>query len=98
MGRRREQFKGRQFTAEMILWAVLWYLLFSICYRDLELMLQDRGVSVSVREQIESFESVSDSPLNPLRLLPFCLPYTVLGYPDVDQGEPRSLRPQRAAL
>ena len=39
-------FKGRQFTAEVILWAVRWYLLFPISYRDLELMLQDRGVGV----------------------------------------------------
>src|SRR3712207_3542634 len=38
--------KGRQFTAEVILWAVRWYLMFPISYRDLELMLQDRGVTV----------------------------------------------------
>src|ERR671916_1393352 len=39
-------FKGRQFTTEVILWAVRWYLMFPISYRDLELMLQDRGVTV----------------------------------------------------
>ena len=39
-------FKGRQFTAEVILWAVRRYLQFPISYRDLELMQQDRGVSV----------------------------------------------------
>src|SRR5215218_3369350 len=39
-------FKGRQFTAEVILWAVRWYLMFPISYRDLELLLQDRGVTV----------------------------------------------------
>src|SRR5215211_7537430 len=39
-------FKGRQFTAEVILWAVRWYLMFPISDRDLELMLQDRGVAV----------------------------------------------------
>src|SRR5215218_10792040 len=39
-------FKGRQFTAEVILWAVRWYLTFPISYRDLELMLQDRDVDV----------------------------------------------------
>ncbi|MDB5402742.1 MAG: transposase, family [Acetobacteraceae bacterium] len=33
-------------TAEVILWAVRWYLMFPISYRDLELMLQNRGVSV----------------------------------------------------
>ena len=36
-------FKGRQFTAEAILWAVRWYLMFPVSYRDLELMLLDRG-------------------------------------------------------
>src|SRR5215217_1862053 len=41
-----KDFKGRQFTAEVILWAVRWYLMFPISYRDLALMLQDRGVSV----------------------------------------------------
>src|SRR3954449_8612228 len=41
-----QAFKGRQFTAEVILWAVRWYLMFPISYRDLALMLQDRGVSV----------------------------------------------------
>ena len=39
-------FKGRQFAAEVILWAVRWYLMFPISYRDLALMLQDRGVAV----------------------------------------------------
>src|SRR3954447_22522584 len=41
-----QSFKGRQFTAEVILWAVRWYLMFPISYRDLELMLADRGVTV----------------------------------------------------
>ena len=40
-------FKGRQFTADVILWAVRWYLMFPISYRDLELMLRDRGVEVA---------------------------------------------------
>jgi hypothetical protein len=44
--RQDQSFKGRQFTAEMILWAVRWYLMFPISYRDLELMLLDRGVEV----------------------------------------------------
>lgn len=39
-------FKGRQFTSEIILWAVRWYLMFPVSYRDLELMLQDRGVAI----------------------------------------------------
>ena len=40
---RNQSFKGRQFSAEVILWAVRWYL-FPISYRDLELMLLDRDV------------------------------------------------------
>ena len=39
-------FKGQQFTAEVILWAVRWHLMFPISYRDLELTLADRGVEV----------------------------------------------------
>jgi transposase, IS6 family len=46
MARRERPFKGRQFTAEVILWAVRWYLQFPISYRDLELVLRDRGVPV----------------------------------------------------
>lgn len=42
----KNPFKGRQFTAEVILWAVRWYLRFPISYRDLECMLVDRGVAV----------------------------------------------------
>jgi IS6 family transposase len=44
--RQDQVFKGRQFTAEVILWAVRWYLMFPVSYRDLELMLMDRGVKV----------------------------------------------------
>jgi transposase, IS6 family len=44
--RQDQSFKGRQFTSEVILWAVRWYLMFPISYRDLELMLLDRGVEV----------------------------------------------------
>jgi transposase-like protein len=44
--RQDQSFKGRRFAAEVILWAVRWYLMFPISYRDLELMLLDRGVEV----------------------------------------------------
>src|SRR6201996_5689866 len=44
--RQDQPFKGRQFTAAVILWAVRWYLMFPVSYRDLALMLQDRGVEV----------------------------------------------------
>jgi transposase, IS6 family len=43
---KKNPFKGRQFTAEIILWAVRWYLQFPISYRDLERMLSDRGIKV----------------------------------------------------
>ena len=39
-------FHGLRFPAEVILWAVRWYLQFPISYRDLERMLADRGVEV----------------------------------------------------
>jgi IS6 family transposase len=39
-------FKRRHFTAEVILWALRWYLAFPISYRDLAAMLSDRGVTV----------------------------------------------------
>src|SRR5919112_6746138 len=42
----KNPFKGRQFTAETILWAVRWYLQFPISYRDLERMFFDRGIQV----------------------------------------------------
>jgi IS6 family transposase len=38
--------KGRHFTADVILWALRWYLAFPVSYRDLSLMLSDRGVAV----------------------------------------------------
>ena len=39
-------FHGFRFPAEVILWAVRWYLQFPVSYRDLERMLADRGVEV----------------------------------------------------
>jgi hypothetical protein len=45
--RPRQSFKGRQFTAEVILWAVRWYRMFPISYRDLELVLADCGVEIA---------------------------------------------------
>jgi transposase, IS6 family len=42
----KNPFRNRQFTAEIILWAVRWYLQFPVSYRDLECMLSDRGVQV----------------------------------------------------
>ncbi|WP_442504293.1 hypothetical protein [Marinivivus vitaminiproducens] len=39
-------FRGYRFPADVILWAVRWYLQFPVSYRDLERMLADRGVMV----------------------------------------------------
>lgn len=39
-------FRGFRFPAEVILWAVRWYLQFPISLRDLERMLADRGIAV----------------------------------------------------
>ncbi|MBS0987013.1 IS6 family transposase, partial [Acetobacter thailandicus] len=39
-------FKGRHFHCEVIVWAVRWYCRYGISYRDLETMLAERGVSV----------------------------------------------------
>ncbi len=39
-------FKGRHFAAEVILWALRWYLAFPVSDRDLASMLSNRGVAV----------------------------------------------------
>lgn len=65
-------FKGRQFTGEVILWAVRWYLMFPVSYRDLELMLQDRGVSVdhtTIYRWIQAYAAELEKRIRPhLRL------------------------------
>jgi hypothetical protein len=39
-------FKGSHFEREVILWGVRWYLAYPISYRQLEEMMQERGVEV----------------------------------------------------
>jgi IS6 family transposase len=39
-------FKGRHFADEVILWAVRSYLMLPLSYRDLEVILADRGIGV----------------------------------------------------
>ena len=39
-------FKGSQFEQEIILWGVRWYVAYPISYRQLEEMMQERGVNV----------------------------------------------------
>jgi transposase-like protein len=41
-------FKGRHFKGEIILWAVRWYCKYGISYRELEEMLEERGIKGSV--------------------------------------------------
>jgi len=40
-------FKWKQFSKEVILWAVRWYCQFALSYRDLVMMMEERGFSVS---------------------------------------------------
>jgi transposase-like protein len=39
-------FKWRQFTGEVILWAVRWYCRYGISYRELAEMLGEHGIEV----------------------------------------------------
>jgi putative transposase len=39
-------FKGRHFQQDMILQSLRWYLAYSLSYRDLEELMQERGFSV----------------------------------------------------
>jgi len=41
-----QEFKWRHFKGEIILWAVRWYCKYGISYRDLEEMMNERGVEV----------------------------------------------------
>src|SRR5271168_2439573 len=66
--RQDRPFKGRQFTAEVILWAVRWYLMFPISYRDLELMLLDRGVEVdhtTISRWIQAYAAELEKQIRP---------------------------------
>ena len=68
--RNKNLFKGRQFTAEIIVWAVRWYLQFPISYRDLERMFSDRGIQVDhttvfrwIQAYAPELQDVPDLPL-----------------------------------
>jgi hypothetical protein len=66
--RQDQAFKARQFTAEVILWAVRWYLMFPISYRDLELMLLDRSVKVdhtSIFRWIQAYAAELEKQIRP---------------------------------
>jgi transposase-like protein len=40
------EFKGSHFERDVILWAVRWYVAYSISYRQLEEMMEEHGVEV----------------------------------------------------
>jgi len=42
-----KDFKWRHFQANIILWAVCWYSRFALSYRDLVVMAQERGLSIT---------------------------------------------------
>jgi putative transposase len=45
-GDRMIDFKGSHFEKEIILWGVRWYVAYPVSYRQLEEMMQERGVAV----------------------------------------------------
>lgn len=40
-------FKWKQFSHDIILWSVRWYCQFALTYRDLVMMMEERGLSAS---------------------------------------------------
>ena len=50
-GRCVNDFKGRHFGGEIVLWAVRWYCRYAVSYRDLESMMTERGVAVDHSER-----------------------------------------------
>jgi len=65
--------KRRHFTGKVILWAVRWYLMFPVSYRDLELMLADRAVEVdhtTIFRGIQAYATELEKRLRPH--LPLC--------------------------
>src|SRR6202012_2882012 len=40
-------FKWKHFSGEIILWAVRWYCQFALSYRDLVIIMEERGISIS---------------------------------------------------
>ena len=58
-------FKGSQFERDIILWGVRWYVEYPISYRQLEDMMQERGVEVdhsSLNGWVRKFTPALDKP------------------------------------
>jgi transposase-like protein len=69
MPSKKNPFKGRPFTTEVLLWAVRWHLQFPISSRDLERMLADRSVTVDhtiIFRWIQAYAPELDKRLRPL--------------------------------
>ena len=61
-------FRGFRFPAEVILWAVRWYLRFAVSFRDLEEVLAERGVRVdhvSLHRWVQRFAPEFERRLRP---------------------------------
>ena len=57
-------FKGRHFGGEIVLWAVRWYCRYAVSYRDLEAMMTERGVAVdhsTIYRWIQRFVSLTSA-------------------------------------
>jgi hypothetical protein len=46
------EFKGSHFERDVILWGVRWYVAYPISYRQLEEMMEERGVEVDNRRRV----------------------------------------------
>ena len=56
-------FKGRHFGGEIVLWAVRWYCRYGVSYRDLEQMMTERGAAVdhsTIYRWVQHTDFVSD--------------------------------------
>ena len=65
MNRKRSaRFRGRHFEDVVILLCVRWYLRYSLSYRDLEEIVEERGLSVSaaLRAHFESANAAQSAP------------------------------------
>lgn len=68
MCRNKSPSKSRHFAAEVILWAMHWYLQVPISYRELALMQDNRGVSVdhtTLDRWIQAYTPALDERLRP---------------------------------
>ena len=44
---KHDMFKWKHFSADIILWTVRWYCQFALSYRDIVLMMKERGLSAN---------------------------------------------------